>query len=229
MLQPIKKSRVYEGVSQQIKEQIEQGIWKEGQRIQGELALAQAFQVSRGSIREAIKSLQLAGLLEAHSGQGTFVAQGACQKIRDSRLSEKIKSAEYFDDVLECRVLIEGHACSFAAEHHTEEDLRYLRENYAKAMEYTSQRDEEALNRCGAEFHSYIVNMMHNEIISDFYRSIMHPLLEERHEYFENFHQDELEESHDEHDGLIKAFEAHDGELAREIITRHLERKKRSK
>ena len=83
MLTPIKKNRVYEGVAQQIKEQIEKGIWKEGERIQSELELAKTFQVSRGSIREAIKSLQMAGLLEAHSGQGTFVSANACEKIRD--------------------------------------------------------------------------------------------------------------------------------------------------
>ena len=52
MLTPIKKNRVYEGVAQQIKEQIEKGIWKEGERIQSELELAKTFQVSRGSIRE---------------------------------------------------------------------------------------------------------------------------------------------------------------------------------
>ena len=100
MLKPVQKSRVYEDVSRQIRDQIESGQWKEGTRIQSETELAKVFQVSRGSIREAIKSLQMAGLLEARSGHGTFVAPNACQKIREGRLAEKLNSAEYYDDIL---------------------------------------------------------------------------------------------------------------------------------
>lgn len=229
MLTPIKKNRVYEGVAQQIKEQIEKGNWKEGERIQSELALAKTFQVSRGSIREAIKSLQLAGLLEAHSGQGTFVASNACEKIRASRLNEKLNSAEYFDDVLECRQLIEVHACGLAAVRCTEEDLRYLRKNYEEIIRFTLQGNSDDMNRCGMEFHAYIVSMMHNEIISDFYQSIMQALLEERREFFQNWYQLEVTESHYEHMELIQAFESHDAALAQQIMSRHLERKKRGK
>lgn len=229
MLTPIKKNRVYEGVAQQIKEQIEKGIWKEGERIQSELELAKTFQVSRGSIREAIKSLQMAGLLEAHSGQGTFVSANACEKIRASRLNEKLNSAEYFDDVLECRHLIEVHACGVAATCCTEEDLQYLRENYEQIIQYTLQGDTENMNRCGMEFHAYIVNMMHNEIISDFYQSIMQALLEERREFFQNWYQLEITESHYEHMELIQAFEAHDSVQAQQIMGRHLDRKRRGK
>lgn len=229
MLTPIKKSRVYEGVSRQIREQIEQGVWKEGERIQGELALAETFQVSRGSIREAIKSLQLAGLLEARSGQGTFVASNARQKIRDGRLSEKLSSDEYFDDILECRYLIEAYACQVAALHHTEEDLRFLRENYEKAAQYTLTGSLEDMNRCGGAFHLYIVDMAHNEIISGFYRSIVQPSMDERQEFFSDCEQTEISDSLHDHDALIRAFEAHDAARAKEIIRRHLECKKRSK
>ena len=63
MIIPVQKNRVYENVSAQIRSQIEQGAWKEGDRIQSEMELAKLFQVSRGSIREAIKSLQMAGIV----------------------------------------------------------------------------------------------------------------------------------------------------------------------
>ena len=115
MLQPVPKNRVYENVSLQIREQIENGTWKEGEKIQGELELAKLFQVSRGSIRESIKSLQMLGILDAKSGQGTFVAQNALQKIRDSRLADMLNDADYYDEIIEYRYIIETQAAYIAA------------------------------------------------------------------------------------------------------------------
>ena len=65
------------------------------------------FQVSRGSIREVIKSLQMMGILESKSGQGTFLRKNALQKIRGSRFINMINDEQYRDQVLECRYLIE--------------------------------------------------------------------------------------------------------------------------
>lgn len=53
MITPIQKNRVFEDVAIQIKEQIEQGVWKEGEKILGEMELARLFQVSRGSIQRS--------------------------------------------------------------------------------------------------------------------------------------------------------------------------------
>ena len=47
MITPIQKNKVYEDISTQIKKQIEDGTWKEGERIQGEIELAKEFQVGR--------------------------------------------------------------------------------------------------------------------------------------------------------------------------------------
>ena len=227
MLKPVQKSRVYEDVSRQIRDQIESGQWKEGTRIQSETELAKVFQVSRGSIREAIKSLQMAGLLEASSGHGTFVAPNACQKIREGRLAEKLNSAEYYDDILECRLLLESYACGVAAREHTPSDIRFLKENYEKSLQYTREGNIEAMSRCGNEFHSYLVDMVGNEIISDFYKSIMQSLMDEREEYYKGCDHVEVSETHLEHGELIEALEASDPASAQEIIFRHLGRKRR--
>ena len=120
MLVPVQKKRVFEDISAQIINQIEDGIWKEGEQIKGELELSKLFQVSRGSIREAIKSLQIMGILVAVSGQGTFVAENALQKIKDSRFVDMISDGKYRDEVLECRYMIEPQAAFVAAKICTE-------------------------------------------------------------------------------------------------------------
>ena len=69
MLTPVQKKLVFEEVADQIRLQIENGSLKSGERLPSELQLCEIFQVSRGSVREAIKSLQTLGVLEARSGQ----------------------------------------------------------------------------------------------------------------------------------------------------------------
>ena len=128
MLVPVQKKRVFEDISAQIINQIEDGNWKEGEQIKGELELSKLFQVSRGSIREAIKSLQIMGILVAVSGQGTFVAENALQKIKDSRFVDMISDGKYRDEVLECRYMIEPQAAFVAAKICTEQDIAYLQD-----------------------------------------------------------------------------------------------------
>lgn len=229
MLIPVSKNRVYENVSAQIRKQIEEGIWQEGDRIQGELELAKLFEVSRGSVREAIKSLQMAGILEAHSGQGTFVAQNALQKIKDGHLADMLNDAEYYDEVVECRYIIETQAAYIAAKVCTERDIQYLRENHRKMMECSQAGKIREMNRYGMEFHYHIISLMKNEIMSAIYDSILQPLLEEREEYNRDNDGSVVMQRHMEHLTLVEAFEKHDAALARRLMEEHLGRKMRKK
>lgn len=224
MLIPVKKKRAYEDISAQIQKQILDGSWKEGDRIQGELELAQLFQVSRGSIREAIKSLQMMGVLEAQSGHGTFVSQNAIQKIGDNRLIEMINDNEYRDQVLECRYIIEPQAAFVAAQVCTDQDISYLRYTYEKMMEYSNQGNLKEMNRYGQLFHSYIVGMMKNEILSAIYKSIEQQLLDERGAFAESNETNVLLSFHEEHLDLINALQVHDAVHARKIMDQHLGR-----
>lgn len=228
MIVPVQKNRVYENISAQIREQIKQGVWKEGERIQSELELAKLFQVSRGSIREAIKSLQMAGIVEAHSGSGTFVAQGALQKLQDDRLREMLGNSEYLDDVLQCRFIVESYTTRIASQIATPKDIAFLRANFDEMMECESRGDFEGLNRTGIEFHAYIVGMLGNKVLSALYDSLVQPLLDERSDFFgEDVNAELRQRGHIDHSALIDALERHDEQKAEEIIESHLVRKLR--
>ena len=182
MLVPVQKKRVFEDISAQIINQIEDGNWKEGEQIKGELELSKLFQVSRGSIREAIKSLQIMGILVAVSGQGTFVAENALQKIKDSRFVDMISDGKYRDEVLECRYMIEPQAAFVAAKICTEQDIAYLQDCYDTMMAYADADDVKNVNCWGQRFHTYIIEMMKNKVLSAIYKSIEQRLLDERKE-----------------------------------------------
>ena len=174
--------------------------------------------------------MQLAGIIEAHSGQGTFVAPNALQKIRDGRLADMLSSAEYLDDVLQCRYIIESYTTRVACQICTPEDIAHLRENFQQMMVCEGKKDHHGLDHCGIEFHAYIVGMLKNEVLSALYNSLTQPLMEERNEFSSADKNSELYyEGHMDHKRLIDAFEAHDTQKAEEIIKRHLFRKLRDK
>lgn len=224
MLVPVQKKRVFEDISAQIINQIEDGNWKEGEQIKGELELSKLFQVSRGSIREAIKSLQIMGILVAVSGQGTFVAENALQKIKDSRFVDMISDGKYRDEVLECRYMIEPQAAFVAAKICTEQDIAYLQDCYDTMMAYADADDVKNVNFWGQRFHTYIIEMMKNKVLSAIYKSIEQRLLDERKEFMLGNEKQELLMYHHEHLEIIDAFRKHDAVLARKIMDQHLGR-----
>ena len=71
---------VYIQIHDQIKSEIEQGIWKIGDRLPSERELAVKFNVSRMTLRQAIQNLADEGILERKIGSGTYVARKKVQE-----------------------------------------------------------------------------------------------------------------------------------------------------
>jgi len=224
MLVPVQRKRVFEDISEQIQKQIEEGIWKEGEQIQGELELSKLFQVSRGSIREAIKSLQVMGVLVAVSGQGTFVAPNALQKIKDNRFVEMISDDNYIDEMLECRYMIEPQAAFIAAKVCTEEDIACLQSCYDKMMAASEKDEIKIMNYWGQTFHTYIIRMIKNEVLTAIYKSIEQRLLDDREGFAKENKKQQMLLYHHEHLEVIEAFKKHDSDGARDILERHIGR-----
>src|SRR5437667_137685 len=72
-LEPVRKTRIYEEVASQIQRLISEGRLRPGDHLPPERELAERFGVSRTSVRDAIRVLELMGLLEPRQGEGTVV------------------------------------------------------------------------------------------------------------------------------------------------------------
>lgn len=73
MLSPVKSTKIYEIVIEQIKEIVKRGELKSGDKLPSERDLCEKLEVSRASVREALKSLQMLGLIESKHGEGNFI------------------------------------------------------------------------------------------------------------------------------------------------------------
>ena len=97
-------------------------------------------------------------------------------------------------------------------------------------MACEEKKDYYGVDRCGIEFHAYIVGMLKNKVLSAIYNSLTQTLVEERSEFSGADKNSKLYyEGHMDHKRLIDAFEAHDTQTAEQIIKQHLLRKLRDK
>ncbi|GAA0519159.1 GntR family transcriptional regulator [Saccharopolyspora subtropica] len=163
-----KRTGLVDQVIAQIRELVASGEWPLGGRIPPETELVSALGVGRNTVREAVRALSHAGLLEVRQGDGTFVRatneiSGAVRKLCGPELRH----------VLEVRRALEVEGARLAAEARTEEDLRELQEQLAERDEAVQQLDPARVVATDAEFHRRLVAASHNPVLISLYEGII--------------------------------------------------------
>ena len=162
--QPVKSGKVSERIVRQIKDTILSGKMKPGDRIPPERELVEWFQVSRISIREALKSLETSGLLTIKPGSGVFVAQVNSKPMSDSLSSILRIQKASVNELTEARIIFEPSIARLASERMTSEDSRKLEQNIEEtSVILQSNRSARAKN---IEFHSLIAESTHNSVLT---------------------------------------------------------------
>ena len=124
-LKPIKPKRISDQVFDQLRELIFRGEFKAGEKILTERELAEAFGVSRTSVRDAINRLVVMGLLDQKQGQGTFVRSPESKE--KSILATMVESqGASITDLLEVRMGLECNAAAMAASRAVEKDFQFM-------------------------------------------------------------------------------------------------------
>jgi DNA-binding FadR family transcriptional regulator len=82
-LGPLRATQLYERIVERIAGEIRMGLLRPGERLPSERDLARRLEVGRSSVREAIASLQVHGVVETRPGSGSFVAADAVERVQD--------------------------------------------------------------------------------------------------------------------------------------------------
>lgn len=122
MLAQAPRTSLADSAANSIRAEISAGRWPVGSRIPIEPQLALLLGVSRGTVREAVKTLVSRGLLEVRQGSGTYVRSG----FDPSANLQKMRRASLRDQ-FEVRRALEVEAARLAAVRHTAKDLRNLK------------------------------------------------------------------------------------------------------
>src|SRR4051812_5498879 len=138
---------------------ISSGEWPVGRRIPPEPELVQVLGVGRNTVREAVRALSHAGLLEVRQGDGTFVRatseiSGAVRRLCGTELRE----------VLQVRRTLEVEGARLAATHRTDDELRKLTTLLAERDAAMAAKDWERMIEHDAAFHGLLVQASHNTL-----------------------------------------------------------------
>ncbi len=122
-LHNIKRRRIPEDIVQQFHSMIRQGTLSHGDRLASERDLAAQFKVSRSSVREAIRSLELQGLVISKRGSGTFISTENADSVLALMAASLNTGGEALRDIFEMRRVLEPAIAALAAGRATEDDV----------------------------------------------------------------------------------------------------------
>ena len=217
-LQHVEPRRLYRQIADQIAGLIAAGEFKPGSRLPAERELATKLGVSRASVREAIISLEIGGLVEVRIGTGIFVTTSAASSGARDR---DVGPGPF--ELLSARKLIEGEIAALAATNASEHDIEGLQQN-VKRME-SNVDNFGAREDSDRDFHLRLAKASGNGSLE----TVVEGLWAQRAELWgrmqKHFHTPDLaQQTIRDHAAIVKAVAAHDAPGARAAMRRHIAR-----
>ena len=124
--QAAKGRRLYEDIVQEFSSLIRQGVLKPGERLRSERVLAEQFQVSRSSVREALRSLELQGLVISKRGSGTFINTDNLESMVALLASTLTSGSDTLKHIFEMRHMLEPQIAALAAQRANKQEVAEL-------------------------------------------------------------------------------------------------------
>lgn len=162
----MKKEKLSDLVAAQIRQDIKNQKYKVGEKIPAEPELMKRYEVGRSSIREAIKSLAMAGALIVRQGDGTYINEATDELPMEQRL----KNAS-FEEINAVRRLLEQEIIKLATELHTPAHIMDMQKHLNARKEAILNQDRVACTNADIAFHMAIATAAGNSILSGLYQS----------------------------------------------------------
>jgi DNA-binding FadR family transcriptional regulator len=167
-LTPVARGGLSDRVIDQLREHIADGTWPLDHRLPGEAAMASDLGVGRSTIREAVRVLVHAGLLEVRQGDGTYVRS---KREIDAALQRRLTEAHLLE-AYEVRGALEVAAARLAAQRRTDADVLALRA-LLKHRDAAYTTSSQAYRKADIALHEQIVDATGNTLLADLYRSFL--------------------------------------------------------
>ncbi|RAV06281.1 FadR/GntR family transcriptional regulator [Paenibacillus sp. YN15] len=172
MLQKTNRLTLVEQVALQIESMIESGKWAVGMRIPAEPELMVELNVSRNTLREAIRALIHAGLLKTKQGDGTYVCSSSAL---GAVLQKRIVRTDTMD-TLEVRHALEREGAYLAAQRRTEDEAQELLLQLGRWEAAAKLGDLDAFVPEDIRLHQIILRASRNNILIELYDHIVEAL-----------------------------------------------------
>lgn len=172
----IKQAKISDVITERLESMILDGTLIAGEKLLPERMLAEKFQVSRPSLREAIQNLTAKGLIERKQGGGTFVTKSLNKAMTDPLMDLVATRPETQFDLLEFRHALEGMAAFYAALRGQPSEYADLTNALNSLQALDESADSEAEAQALSDFYLTMAKASHNMVLLHVMRT-MQPML----------------------------------------------------
>lgn len=137
-IKPIAPKKIYQSIIEQFVNLLKDEKIKVGEKLPSERDLAERFQVSRPSVREALRAMEMIGLIEIRPGDGVFVTDINIGPFMNAISPLLLRTKDLHIELLELRKMLEMRAVELACRNSKERDIRELQlivDRMKKALE----------------------------------------------------------------------------------------------
>lgn len=218
--QPARDGTLSWRIIRQIRAMLFAGELKTGERLGGEIELARRYGVSRMAIRDALRSLEAAGIVEIRVGAkgGTYIAGGNIERFADALAIQLKLIGVTVTEIFDAQIAVEVTSTELAAQCAGEDELRALRDILHAMRDQRLSTPE--FTELSLRFHEALVAASHNRaLIAQFkaLRFVLEPL------YARWLVEDVATRVIAANEALLTRIEARDAEGARAMMHRRLQ------
>ena len=214
----IRRSKVYEEVAKQIERLILTKL-QPGDKLPSERELAEMLAVSRSSIRDAIRSLELLGMVEPRQGAGTVVREISADSVVNPLATLLTRQRQSVTELLDFRKMLEPPLAARAATHASAEEVAEMEEILRRQEE--KLRGGEVPVEEDTEFHYSIAMAAENSVVLKVLDVLMDLLRETRERSLQV--EGRPQKSLAGHRRILSAIKRRDAAAAEAAMRRHIE------
>jgi GntR family transcriptional repressor for pyruvate dehydrogenase complex len=219
VIEPIRRVKLYEEVASRTRDLIVSGELRPGQALPSERKLAEQFKVGRAVIREAIRRLEMSGLVESRHGGGNYVREITVEHLVAPIATVLNDMGHLREELMDARLFFEPQIAREVAKRATPEDLRQL-EDVIRRQEVRT-RDGQASAEQDAEFHRLLARSTHNTVVVRVMEVIDNLLKDEHARWFRS-----AERSNNSLEGnrrILEAIRRSDQAAAQKAMEQHIQ------
>lgn len=208
-------------LAEHLRQRILSGKLAEGAALPVERDLASSVGMGRGTVRDALRVLEIEGLIMTRPGRagGSFVRRPDSTTFKRSLNALVNGQGVRRRSLLETREALEPAAAQLAALHRTDEDLEALTDSASRLANAVG--DVPLFLRTNVEWHLAVGTASHNEIIEAIVNSLSMVML--RSTEIEDFNSDKtMTDTVKAHDRILAAIRAQDGDKAASAMSKHV-------
>ena len=219
-MKPVRKIRLSESIIKAIKGMIVEDNFEPGDKFYSENELTKKLQVSRASVREAIRILEVTGQVTVKQGKGVYITDINAEKFQPF-ISWLKTNEQPITDNFEVRLIIEPKTAAYAAQKVDNDDIRKMEEICARFEFYAKSKSRADIIQYDRDLHCCLAKATKNLTLHVLMESMTTSL---PNGWISSLHiPGRIEKTIHEHRAILKAVKNRDKEGAEKAMICHLE------